>query len=130
DPVGGGEPAAELDADVHGPLQGQRAAADKGGEVLALKVLHDKVGFAGGENPRVVDFDDVLLADAAGALGFLEEAGDRFGFGGELCPEHLDSDRALGKRVDAPKDNAHPSLSDLRQDAIALIDEAPYKLLE
>ena len=73
--VGLGDRAAHVGEDRHGGGEGERAAGEAFGEVLAVEELHGEVGdLGGGVDVEVEDLDDVGAAQAGGGLGLAEEA--------------------------------------------------------
>ena len=81
-------------------------------EVLAFEELHDEVARAARRLAEVEDVDDVLVADARRALGFLAEARDDLGSARELVAKHLDGDALVDVAVEARVDEAHAALAD------------------
>src|SRR6185369_12179353 len=89
-------------------------------EILADEVLHRDEDVALGRLPEVGDVDDVLVADARGALGLLHEAAHEIGPAREIGEEDLERDLLLDDHVLGEVDEAHPPLAQLLQDAVAV----------
>src|SRR6185369_2685347 len=69
---------------------------------------------------EVGDVDDVLVPDARGALGLLQEPGDQVGAPREVLEQDLERDLLLDQRVLGLIDGPHPALADLPDDAVSL----------
>ena len=87
-------------------------------EALALQHLHDQVGAAVGQRPRVEHLDERVVAEPRGGARFLEEALDRLGVVGVLGQQDLDRRLAAQDRVLALVDGAHAATTEQGRDTV------------
>ena len=66
----------------------------------------------------VVDDEDVGVVELGGGAGFLLEAREAFGIGGEARVDDLDRDFAPEPRVARPVDLAHAARAERREDLV------------
>ena len=116
--VRGLERLADLDEDGQGAL-GRHGARRRGGERLALQVLHDQVVPPRRHHAHVEDVDDVLVADEVDRARLGVEALHQRGVGREVLVEHLHRDLAADERLLAQVDRAHAAVADPPDEAEA-----------
>ncbi len=125
-PVRGAQPLGDLHEDAARAAPRQRALGPQGApQVLPLQELHRDVDQAVAGLPEVRDVDDVLVADARGALRLLQEARDQLGTAAQIGEEDLQRDALADDRMLGLVHRAHAPLAHLADDPVAIGDDRP-----
>jgi hypothetical protein len=94
-------------------------------QVLAFQKLHREEDGAGGCLTEVMDLDDVLVTDAGGGAGFLNEALHQIGLRGKVLRQDLDGHPPLDHDVLGQVDRAHAARPELLDDPVAVVEQHP-----
>ncbi|MBW2548829.1 MAG: hypothetical protein JRE82_16715 [Deltaproteobacteria bacterium] len=115
--------SAQLDGDVNrATFRHALRHVERVDEVEAFEALHHEVRRSILQLAKVVDVDDVLVADPRRALGFAPETRQHLGVLGVLPSKHLDRERLVEAGMGDPIDQPHASLPKQRFDPVPLID--------
>jgi len=125
--VGGVEPTAGLDDDVHRARHRQRTVAPKqAGQVLARQVVHHQVGHPVGGGAEVDHPDDVLVLHDPGRPRLAAKALQGLGLAGQFGVQELDGEAAPDQRVLGLVHRAHPALAERARDAVLVGEELAH----
>ena len=109
--VRGGQAVRGLDAVVDGLAMRERAAGEDGAQAFAFEQFADHVGRAV-VLAEVVDAENVGMIERGDGAGFLLEAAQAVGIGGEGSGKNLDGDIASETLIAGAIDLAHSASAD------------------